>query len=288
MSSDGIFVFDGEYCVGKSVAVEGIGFPSTRTRLGRLFVIGGNICAGKSTVAEALGSGEFVEPSAENNKWLTKFYDNPLRYGEVMQFYILRKRFGSLIKAFQRVEKGEDVYLDRAVWDDFVFVWKNWVDGNFSDEALETYKQFRKILIDDLQFPSAFVYLDVKVLECLRRNREQRRNGCESGLTEEYLSGLEVGYEIVREEVTEYGIPWIVLNWNQFGSPSVIETAVRDVPRYEETATWISKVNDPGWITGIMAKLTRLYEAAKKKAEDFVQPVEEKSVVLSPPSPIGC
>lgn len=256
--------------------------------LGRLFVVGGNICAGKSTVVKALGSAEFVEPSAEDNKWLSKFYDDKPRYGEVMQFYILRKRFASLIKAFKRVANGDDVYLDRAVWDDFVFVWKNWVDGNFSDEALETYKEFRKILIDDLQFPSAFVYLDVKVLECLRRNREQRQNDCESGLTEEYLSGLEVGYDIVRKEVIQHGIPWIVLDWNKFGRCSDIETAISTVPHYEQSAAWISKINDPVWIEEIGTKLTCLYETAKKRAEEFVQPEEDRSSMLSPPSPIGC
>lgn len=248
------------------------------SNIGRLFVVGGNICAGKSTVVKELGSAEFVEPSAENNKWLAKFYEDKPRYGEVMQFYIMRKRFRSVIQAFGRVLTGDDVYLDRAVWDDFVFVWKNWIDGNFSDEALASYKELRTLLIDDLQFPSAFVYLDVKPLECLRRNREQRQNECESGLTEEYLVGLETGYGIVKNEAISKGIPWIELDWNKFGKSSDIQEAVHHVPHYDSTAKWIGKVQDVAWLIAVGEKLNTLYDAARRKAE-AAQPLEEKELL---------
>jgi len=288
MSSLGkVLVVDGKYCAGKSDAVRGISLSS----LGRLFVVAGNICAGKSTVVKELGCGEFIEPSAEDNEWLVRFYSDPKRYGEVMQYYLMQKRFSCLMRAFQRVLKGEDVYLDRAVWDDFVFVWKNFVDGCFSNEAFETYKEMRRMLVEELQFPSAFVYLDVTVTECLRRNREERQNACEGGLTPGYLHGLEKGYEIVMNEALDRGIPWFILDWNKFGTATEIRSVVQYTPRYTHDALWIQKVNDPEWVKKIEVTLDCYFEAAKKKSDDYAQPKEKPPVLpvsstLLRPSPI--
>lgn len=205
-------------------------------KLGRLVVIAGNICAAKSTVTKELGFEQFLEPSAQDNEHLTDFYDNPALYAEVLQFYIFKKRFLALMKALVMVLMGYDVFIDRSIWDDFIFVNINFITGNFSKESFYDYCQLRQILIDGLKFPSAFVYLDVTVEECLRRNRELRQNACESGLTAEYLQGLEDGYKLIKEEALSMDIPWITLDWNNFGSVETIKEAIAKIENYPDDA----------------------------------------------------
>lgn len=235
--------------------------------IGRIIIIGGNICAGKSFVTKRLGYEEFVEPSADNNPWLAKFYADPKRYAEVVQNYILRERFKLLLKALSMVLMGFDVFVDRQVWDDAVFVTKNYEDGNYSDEGYRQYFEMRDFLIKELNFPSAFVYLDVSVDECLRRNKQMRQNACESGLTADYLQGLEEGYEKIRREAQSKGIPWIVLDWNAFGQPEEIVHAISKVKRYTSDAIWVNKIHDQDWVKMMMEKLDAFYESAVKKID---------------------
>jgi len=232
---------------------------------GRLFVISGNICAGKSYVIRALGCEAFIEPSAQDNEYLDDFYSDPKRFAEVMQFYILHKRYKVLIQALYLVLQGEDVFLDRAIWDDFVFVWKNYEDGNFSSQALEEYVRLRDFLIEELHFPSAFIYLDVSVEECLRRNREMRQNKCESGLTADYLQGLQEGYEFIRREARAKNVPWFTIDWNNFGTADDIRNVVKDIEPYPDTVNWVKKINDSAWISSMEERILDVYETARQK-----------------------
>ena len=260
-----------------------ISYCKTGERLGRLFVGAGNICAGKSHMTRALGFPQFVEPGEGTNPWLPKFYSDPKRYGEVMQAYILRQRFLMLMDALKLVLQGHDVYMDRQVWDDSVFVEANWKNGDYSQEGYEEYHELRNYLIEELQFPTAFVYLDVDVDECLRRNRQMRQNDCESGLTSTYLKLLEEGYKRVEFEAKQKQIPWFTLDWNHFGTLEKIIEAVEDCPHYTTEARWFKKLQEPQWVTTMLSRLDAFFEAAKEKSDnEYLKPEKNVEVLQKP------
>lgn len=240
---------------------------------GRLIVIAGNICSGKSYLTRALGFGEYVEPGEGTNPWLAAFYGDPVTYGETMQFWILRQRLRILFEALRRVGAGETVFLDRSIWDDWIFVRANRLLGSFGAEAAEAYERIRALLLRDVPFPSAFVYLEASVDECLRRNRSMRQHDCEAGLQAPYLQLLEDGYDSVRREAEGRGIPWFVLPWERFGTAAQVLAAVRGVPGYPADHPLFERLADAAWVARVFRPVEQLY--ARARAELAVDPVDD-------------
>lgn len=257
------------------------GQPADRAKMpGRLVVVAGNICSGKSYLTRALGFPEYVEPGEGTNPWIAAFYADPVQYGEVMQFWILRYRLRTLLGALRRVEAGETVFLDRSIWDDWIFVRANRLLGSFGAEAAEAYERARALLLHDVPFPSAFVYLDASVGECLRRNRSMRQNDCESCLDAPYLTLLEEGYAKVRAEAEGRGVPWFVMPWEYFGTKDQVLRRLDGVPGYPADHPVFERLADPAWVGRVFRPVERLY--ARARAELAVDPVVDPAAALEP------
>lgn len=122
------------------------------------------IGVGKTTyttrLAEALGTQAFFEP-VDNNPILDKYYEDPDRYGFVLQIYFLNKRFKSIKEAY--LENNN--ILDRSIYEDALFTYINTLQGSISQEEYAIYLELLDNMMEEIESlpkkaPDLLVYLD--------------------------------------------------------------------------------------------------------------------------------
>lgn len=169
--------------------------------------ISGIICAGKTTLcrklAALLGWAVLEEPvgaTGAGNRYLPLYYSNPpesyLKYGFVMQIYLLDQRF----RLHEKMLWGtSSVLMDRTIFEDVIFARMLWKKGLITDLDYQTYKGIYHDMTKFTQGPDVFLFLDVTPEEAHRRlvSRMEKDAGrkCECTVTVEYLSDLRDGYE---------------------------------------------------------------------------------------------
>lgn len=192
----------------------------------KLVVIEGNISAGKTTLTRAFSkSGNckvFVEPANEN-PFLSLFYQNPREWALPLQLWILRLRYVTYVQALEHVATtGNVAVLDRSIFSDWVFAEQNRRDGNISQAGFNYYLSLRNSMMQSLPLPGHMIYLDVSSQECHRRVHDVRKRSCESGIPLEYLSGLGSCYSLLVQEMQSRGCSVSAVNWNGFGDPNAV------------------------------------------------------------------
>ncbi|CAM3102036.1 deoxynucleoside kinase [Leuconostoc rapi] len=122
-----------------------------------MIVLSGTIGAGKTSLTEMLAdhldSKAFYE-SVEDNPILPLFYDNPKKYGFLLQIYFLNKRL-SQIKVAQA--SGKNNILDRSIYED-ALLFQLTAD---LDRATQTEVDIYKSLVDNMMADIAGV-ADIK------------------------------------------------------------------------------------------------------------------------------
>lgn len=122
------------------------------------------IGVGKTTyttrLAETLGTQAFFEP-VDNNPILDKYYEDPDRYGFVLQIYFLNKRFKSIKEAY--LENNN--ILDRSIYEDALFTYINTLQGSISQEEYAIYLELLDNMMEEIESlpkkaPDLLVYLD--------------------------------------------------------------------------------------------------------------------------------
>jgi hypothetical protein len=158
-------------------------------------VLAGNIGAGKSTLVrmmcERLGWEPYYEPVAEN-PYLADFYRDMPRWAFHSQVFFLTWRaqaHGALLDIHRPVVQDRSFYEDAEV-----FAQALHRQGSMSDRDWETYCGLYHTLTTLLAPPDLVVYLRASV-ETLRRRIALRARPFEAGISDEYLSDLNLLYE---------------------------------------------------------------------------------------------
>lgn len=128
-----------------------------------MIVAAGTIGVGKSSftkiISEHLGTRPFYEP-VEDNEVLPLYYQDPKKYGFLLQIYYLNKRF-NLIK--QAYNENNNV-LDRSIFEDYLFTKINYDSGNMTSQEFSVYSDLLDNMMEELEgmpkkAPDLLVYL---------------------------------------------------------------------------------------------------------------------------------
>lgn len=157
--------------------------------------IAGNIGVGKSTLtsllATSLGWSPFFEPEADN-PYLSDFYGDMRRWSFHSQVFFLANR---VRQHKQLLERGEDVVLDRSVYEDAeIFARNLYLRGDMSDRDWQTYESLYRTMASLLRPPDLIVYLRAQVPTLMRRIANRGRD-YERGIETAYLESLNRLYE---------------------------------------------------------------------------------------------
>lgn len=132
--------------------------------IGIVIILAGMIGVGKTTystrLAQALGTEAFFEP-VDENPILDKYYENPERYGFVLQIYFLNKRFKSIKEAYL----AENNILDRSIYEDALFTYINMLQGSISQEEYAVYLELLDNMMEEIdslpkKAPDLLIYLE--------------------------------------------------------------------------------------------------------------------------------
>lgn len=154
----------------------------------------GTIGVGKSTMteilSEELGTKPFFEPVG-NNPVLPLYYDDPKKYGFLLQIYFLNKRFDLIKQAY----KEDNNVLDRSIYEDLLFTEINYKNGNMAREEFDVYKSLLDNMMEEIdalpkKAPDLMVYLyadfDTVLSRVKKRGREFEQIDTNPGLKEYY------------------------------------------------------------------------------------------------------
>ena len=129
-----------------------------------VIILAGMIGVGKTTyttrLAQELGTEAFFEP-VDDNPILDKYYEDPDRYGFVLQIYFLNKRFKSIKEAYL----AENNILDRSIYEDALFTYINTLQGSISQEEYAIYLELLDNMMEEIdalpkKAPDLLIYLD--------------------------------------------------------------------------------------------------------------------------------
>ncbi len=196
-------------------------------RLQDLFIgIAGLIGAGKSTLARALGEHldlpVYYEP-VKDNEYLADFYADTRRYAFATQIYLLNRRFQQHQEIIWR---GGGGVQDRTIYEDSVFA-KTLVDLDLMDERdYRTYLDLFRHMSHFMCRPNVIVFLDLSPESSMERI-QQRARGVETGITVEYLTGLNANYQQFIQQISRT-VPVIKVSWEQYRSPAEMARVIHD------------------------------------------------------------
>ena len=170
--------------------------------------LAGNIGAGKTTAAQAiatdLGHELYREPVVEN-RFLASYYKDMKRWSFTLQMEFLIKR----------IEHMSDIGRSRAggvqdrslIEDPEVFAKYLHGLGNMNDEELALYYDYFQRLNADVRQPDALILLHTPDVNVLMRRIASRGREEESGITANFLRGLNAYYDNFAEVArTKYGL----------------------------------------------------------------------------------
>lgn len=159
-----------------------------------MIVLAGMIGVGKTTyttkIAQELHTQPFYE-AVDENPILTKYYEDPDKYGFALQIYFLNKRFKSIKEAFF----DQNNVLDRSIYEDALFTQINAENGNISQEEYQIYLELLANMMEELdtmpkKAPDLMIYLDASFDHILgnikKRGRSFEQPNQENGLIDYY------------------------------------------------------------------------------------------------------
>ncbi|MBN2693408.1 deoxynucleoside kinase [bacterium] len=166
--------------------------------------ISGIIGAGKTTLArklsELMGYQAYFEPVKENI-YLSDFYEDPARWGAMMQLYLLTKRFSQHQQIVWNGTPG--AVQDRTIYEDTIFAKMLYEDGLISERDYETYISHFNVMKRYLVYPDVIIYLEVTPEKAMERIRLRGRDA-ERNMSLEYLQKLEKGYQEFLDEIGQW------------------------------------------------------------------------------------
>ena len=159
-----------------------------------MIVTAGTIGVGKSTftkiISDELGTKPFYEPVGDNPV-LPLYYQDPKKYGFLLQIYFLNKRFNLIKEAY----KENNNVLDRSIYEDYLFTQINYENGNMAKQEFGVYEDLLSNMMEEIdglpkKSPDLLVYLyadfDIILDRVKLRGREYEQIDENPGLKDYY------------------------------------------------------------------------------------------------------
>lgn len=154
----------------------------------------GNIGAGKTTLTNMLAKHYGWEPkfeSVDDNPYLDDFYGDMKRWSFDLQIYFMNKRIHDILN----ISKSDKTIIqDRCAFEDrYIFAPTLYEQGNMSERDFATYTDLFDMMISLVPLPDLVIYIQSSIGNLVNQI-EKRNRGCESTMSIEYLSNLNVKY----------------------------------------------------------------------------------------------
>ena len=157
--------------------------------------IAGNIGAGKTTLCRQLGQHfgwEVHYESAEDNPYLSDFYDDMKRWSFNLQVYFLHNRYKQIINI---QEGNHTVIQDRTIYEDaHIFAPNLYGMGLMTERDFDSYSQLFHTMTSRIKSPDLLIYLRAGI-GTLVAHIENRGRDYEGSMSLDYLKQLNRRYE---------------------------------------------------------------------------------------------
>jgi deoxyadenosine/deoxycytidine kinase len=157
----------------------------------RYIAVEGPIRVGKSTLSRFLAEqlhGQLIQ-EPEENPFLSAFYDGETGAGFQTQFAFLIRRFEQLRPLASTRNTQKIVITDYIFEKDKLFA-----NLNLSDDELNIYDRYYKLLRAELPTPDLVIYLQAP-LDVLRKRLRRRNAANERAISDEYMEEVVKAYE---------------------------------------------------------------------------------------------
>jgi len=157
--------------------------------------IAGNIGSGKTTLTELLAHHYNWEPhfeDADENPYLSDFYEDMPRWAFNLQVYFLNSRFSS-VQHIRKMDKS--VIQDRTIYEDAYIFAPNLYDmGLMNRRDFDNYESLFELMSSLVQPPDLLVYLRASI-PTLVNQIQMRGRSYENNIRLDYLKRLNERYE---------------------------------------------------------------------------------------------
>ena len=157
--------------------------------------IAGNIGSGKTTLTTLLAKHYGWQPlyeDADENPYLSDFYEDMQRWSFNLQIYFLNSRFAQV----QEIRNsGKDVVQDRTIYEDaHIFAPNLHAMGLMTTRDFENYFSLFRLMDSLVKAPDLIIYLRASV-PVLVQNIQKRGRDYENAIRIDYLKRLNERYE---------------------------------------------------------------------------------------------
>ena len=165
--------------------------------------IAGNIGAGKTTLSELLAKNfgwDVHYESAEDNPYLSDFYEDMHRWSFNLQIYFLNSRYQQILKI---LNGDRTVIQDRTIYEDASIFAPNLHDmGLMSSRDFQNYFDLFKTMSSQIQPPDLLIYLKAGI-PTLVSHIQNRGRDYEGNMSLDYLKRLNQRYDNWIDTYTE-------------------------------------------------------------------------------------
>ncbi len=197
------------------------------SRKARYIVIDGPIGVGKTSLATLLApelNARLIFERAEENPFLTDFYQDPERYRFQTQMFFLMSRFA------QQEEFSQHDLFHQVTISDYLFA-KDRIFAylNLNDHELALYEQIYRMIEPKVVRPDLVIFLQADTETILRRIR-QRARPFEKGVGRDYIESVNDAYNQFFFRYTE--TPLLVINTSDIDfvhNPQEFDDLIRQV-----------------------------------------------------------
>jgi deoxyguanosine kinase len=154
--------------------------------------IEGNIGAGKTSLATRIATefnARLILEQFEENAFLPKFYDNPVKYAFPLELTFLAERFQQLKDQLST----KDMFKAFTIADYFIYKSLIFASRNLAGDEFTLYTRLFNIIEAVLPKPDLLVYLYLDI-ENLKRNIKTRGRIYEQNIQADYLEKIQQGY----------------------------------------------------------------------------------------------
>jgi len=157
--------------------------------------IAGNIGAGKTTLCTQLGKHfgwDVHYESADDNPYLSDFYEDMKRWSFNLQIYFLNNRYRQILKI---LNGDRTVIQDRSIYEDAYIFAPNLHDmGLMTTRDFENYTDLFKLMTSQIQAPDLMIYLKASI-STLVSHIQSRGRDYEGSMSLDYLKRLNQRYD---------------------------------------------------------------------------------------------
>ncbi|MCL2726885.1 MAG: deoxynucleoside kinase [Bacteroidales bacterium] len=157
--------------------------------------VAGNIGSGKTTLTGLLAKHYGWEPKyedANNNPYLSDFYEDMPRWSFNLQIYFLNKRLSGIVE----IKKAKHTVIqDRTIYEDaYIFAANLHAMGLMTTRDYANYKDLFDLMVSLVPPPDLLIYLRASVPTLVNQIQKRGRE-YESSIRLDYLQGLNERYE---------------------------------------------------------------------------------------------